>query len=44
VEVQEKIQKILEMEKLIILSNIAKAQGKSKAKLVVEENYQECMK
>ena len=32
------------MEKLIISSNIAEAQGKSKAKLAVEENYQQCMK
>ncbi len=39
-EVKEKIQKLVEMEKLIILRNIAEAQGKSKAKLAVEENYQ----
>jgi hypothetical protein len=32
------------MEKIIILRNIAEAQGKSKAKLAVEENYQQCMK
>ncbi len=43
-EVKEKIRKILEMEKLIISSNIAEAQRKSKAKLAVEENYQQCMK
>jgi hypothetical protein len=35
---------MLEMEKLIISSNIAEAQGKSKAKLAVEENYQQCVK
>jgi hypothetical protein len=43
-EIKEKIRKMLEMEKIIISRNIAGAQGKSKAKLVVEENYQQCMK
>jgi hypothetical protein len=43
-EIKEKIRKMLEMEKIIISRNIAEAQGKSKAKLVVEENYQQCMK
>jgi hypothetical protein len=43
-EVKEKITKMLEMEKLIISSNIAEAQGKGKEKLAVEENYQQCMK
>jgi hypothetical protein len=43
-EVKEKIRKMLDMEKIIISSNIAEAQGKSKAKLAVEENYQLCMK
>ncbi len=43
-EVKEKLTKMLEMEKLIIPSNIAEAQGKSKAKLAVEDNYQQCMK
>ncbi len=43
-EVKEKNTKMLEMGKLIIPSNIAEEQGKSKAKLAVEENYQQCMK
>ncbi len=43
-EIKEKIRKKLEMEKIIISRNIAEAQGKSKAKFAVEENYQQCMK
>jgi hypothetical protein len=43
-EIKEKIRKMFEMEKIIISRNIAEAQGKSKAKLAVEENYQQCMK
>jgi hypothetical protein len=43
-EVKEKIRNMLEMEKIIIMSNIAEAQGKSKAKLAMEENYQQYMK
>ncbi len=43
-EIKEKIRKMLEMEKIIISRNIAEAQGKSKAKLAVDKNYQQCMK
>jgi hypothetical protein len=42
-ENKEKIRKLLEMEKIIILRNIAEAQGKIKAKLAVDKNYQHCM-
>jgi hypothetical protein len=43
-EIKEKIGKMLEMEKIIITRNITEAQGKSKAKLAVEENYQHYIK
>ncbi len=33
-----------EMEKIIISRNIAEAQGKIKAKLAVDKNYQQYMK
>jgi hypothetical protein len=43
-EIKEKIRKMVEMKKIFISRNKAEAQGKSKAKLAVKENYQQCMK